>query len=131
MSIKSILTSNYRVYAEDTDFMGIVYHANYLRFFERARTDFLREIGLPLTKLATTDHHFAIHTIQLRYLHPARLEDLLVVTTKIDSVGACSMVFHQTMQNQNDVLLCDVEIKVACVSQALKPKRLPSVFFEK
>ena len=131
MDINSSLTSSYRVYAEDTDFMGIVYHSNYLCFFERARTDFLREIGLPLSLLATYDCHFAIHTAQLRYLNPARLEDLLVITTKIGSISPCSLVFDQNMQKQDNTMLCQLKIKIACVNQSLKPKRLPELFIGK
>lgn len=131
MTIKIIHTSCYRVYAEDTDFMGIVYHANYLCFFERARTDFLREIGLPLTELAVYDCHFAIQTAQLRYVSPARLEDSLAIITKITNVSACSLVFNQEMRDEDNTLLCQIDIKVVCVDQSLKPKRLPSVFFEK
>lgn len=131
MTIKTTHSSCYRVYAEDTDFMGIVYHANYLCFFERARTDFLREIGLPLTMLAAYDCNFAIQTAQVRYVSPARLEDTLAITTKITSVSACSLLFNQEMRKQDNVLLCQIDIKVVCVDQSLKPKRLPSVFFEK
>lgn len=131
MNINSSQTAIYRVYAEDTDFMGIVYHSNYLRFFERARTDFLREIGLPLSLLATYDCHFAIQTVQLRYLNPAKLEDILKITTKIGSISPCSLVFDQSMQKQDNTQLCQVEIKIVCVNQSLKPKRLPKEFFGK
>ncbi len=131
MNIKSSFASSYRVYAEDTDFMGIVYHSNYLCFFERARTDFLREIGLPLSLLATYDCQLAIHSAQLRYLNPARLEDILNITTKIASINSCSLVFDQSMQKQDNTKLCQLEIKIVCVNQSLKPKRLPELFFGK
>src|SRR5436190_24333134 len=86
-----------RVYAEDTDMMGIVYHSNYLCFFERARTEMIRNSGLSLTILATYDCHFAISEVQLRYFYPAWLDDLLLITTKISDRSSCSIIFNQVM----------------------------------
>lgn len=118
-----------RVYAEDTDLMGIVYHANYLCFFERARTEMIRKSGLSLTTLATYDCHFAINDVQLRYLRPARLDDLLTITTKIDSKKSCSVVFKQVMHNQHDKILCEALIKVVCIDNEMKPRRMPENLF--
>ncbi|HHF7344044.1 TPA: YbgC/FadM family acyl-CoA thioesterase [Legionella feeleii] len=118
-----------RVYAEDTDLMGIVYHANYLCFFERARTEMIRKSGLSLTTLAKYDCHFAINEVQLHYLNPARLDDLLTIISKIDSKTACSALFKQLMYNQHKKLLCEAMVKVVCVNGHLKPRRLPDDLF--
>ncbi len=115
---------SYRVYIEDTDQMGIVYHANFLRFFERARTELLREKGLSLTTMATYGTHFAIHDIHIRYILPARLDDVLVIKTHYERNKACSLLFKQRMYNQLDHMLSEVMVHVVCVDKNLKPKRL-------
>ena len=115
----------YRVYVEDTDQMGIVYHANYLKFFERARTELLRENGLSLTTMAIYGTHFAIHDVHISYLFPARLDDVLTIHTNYERKKACSLLFKQTMHNQLQKKLCQAIIQVVCVDDNLKPKRLP------
>ncbi|ARG97651.1 tol-pal system-associated acyl-CoA thioesterase [Legionella micdadei] len=121
---------NIRVYAEDTDMMGIVYHANYLCFFERARTEMIRNSGLSLTMLATYDCHFAINEVLLRYKNPAYLDDLLRITTKISNKKSCSLVFDQAMHNQDNKLICEAQIKAVCVNNEMRPKRLPEDLFK-
>ncbi len=118
----------YRVYTEDTDLMGIVYHANYLCFFERARTDMLRDNGLSLTMMATYGTYFAIHDIHIRYLHPARLDDVLTITSTCERKKSCSLIFRQVMHNQLGKILSEAMIQVVCVSKELKPKSLPEAF---
>jgi acyl-CoA thioester hydrolase len=118
-----------RVYAEDTDMMGIVYHSNYLCFFERARTEMIRASGLSLTTLATYDCHFAISEANLNYRYPARMDDLLRVTTKIAYKKTCSLVFDQVIHNQDNKLLCQALIKVACIDGKMKPRRIPENLF--
>ncbi len=115
----------YRVYIEDTDQMGIVYHANHLRFFERARTELLRENGLSLTTMAGYDTHFAIHDIHIRYILPARLDDVLTIKTTCERQKACSLLFKQRMYSPTEQLLSEATILVVCVDKNLKPKRLP------
>ena len=117
--------STYRVYIEDTDLMGIVYHANYLCFFERARTDLLRDNGISLTTMATYDTYFAIHDIQLRYVYPARVDDDLQIITRYERKKTCSVVFDQSMHNHLGQLLCEARVHVVCVNRELKPKRWP------
>lgn len=116
---------SYRVYIEDTDQMGIVYHANHLKFFERARTELLRENGLSLTTLATYDTHFAIHDIHIRYSLPARLDDVLAIKTHYERYKACGLLFKQIMYNQMNQMLSEATVQVVCVDKNLKPKRLP------
>ena len=115
----------YRVYTEDTDLMGIVYHANYLRFFERARTEMLRDNAISLTTMAKYDTNFAIHDAHIRYLYPARLDDVLTIRTSYERKKTCSLRFTQLMHNQLGKKLCEAVIHVVCVNKNLKPKRLP------
>ncbi len=121
---------NYRVYVEDTDQMAIVYHANYLKFFERARTELLRENGLSLTTMAIYGTHFAIHDVHIRYLFPARLDDVLTITTSCERKKTCSLLFKQIMHNQLNQILSEAIVQVVCVGKNLKPQRLPAEGFE-
>ena len=121
----------YRVYVEDTDLMGIVYHGNYLCFFERARTEMLRDNGLSLTTMAIYDTNFAIHDIHIRYHHPARLDDDLTIKTNCERKKACSLVFQQVMYNQQGKMLSEASVQVVCVDKNLKPRPLPDNFFLK
>ncbi|PJD93666.1 MAG: esterase [Legionella sp.] len=117
----------YRVYFEDTDLMGIVYHARYLFFFERARTELLRHYDLSLTTMAQQNIHFAIRDVTVRYHAPAYLDDMLHMTTSIESKTACTLVFKQTMRNQQDKLIAEATVTTVTVDQNLKPKRLPDI----
>ncbi|KTD75028.1 tol-pal system-associated acyl-CoA thioesterase [Legionella waltersii] len=114
-----------RVYAEDVDYMGIVYHSNYLCYFERARTELLRKNNVLLSELMKQDILFAIHEISIKYIYPARLDDYLNIKTSISEIRHCSLVFNQRMFNQDQKLICRAQIQVACVDSNLKPKRLP------
>lgn len=121
-------TSQFRIYIEDTDMMGIVYHANYLCFFERARTELLREHGISLAVLAEQDCQFAILSAELRYLAPARFDDLIFIDTSIKELKSCSILFEQLMRNAHNSALCKASIKVACVNRSNRPRRLPEAF---
>ncbi|KTC90218.1 tol-pal system-associated acyl-CoA thioesterase [Fluoribacter dumoffii] len=116
---------SFRVYAEDVDYMGIVYHANYLRFFERARTEMLRKNDLILSDLLKQDTLFAIYDMHIQYKAPARLDDLLTIETQVQQLGSCSFLFQQGMHNQEKKLICNAKIQVVCVNSDLKPKRFP------
>jgi acyl-CoA thioester hydrolase len=104
--------------------LGIVYHANFLCFFERARTEMLRHNGFNLTTMATYGTHFAIHEIHIRYMYPARLDDVLTITTNIEKIKPCSLVFKQKMCNQMDEHLSEATVCVVCVDSKMQPKRL-------
>ncbi|RUR13189.1 tol-pal system-associated acyl-CoA thioesterase [Legionella sp. km772] len=116
-----------RVYAEDVDFMGIVYHANYLCYLERSRTEVLRAYNLLLSDLSTTEILFAISDLSIKYRAPARLDDLLTVSTEINKLKSCSFIFEQKIVNQEEQLICEAEVKVVCVNKNLKPRRLPDI----
>ncbi len=115
-----------RVYYEDTDAGGVVYHANYLRFAERARTEALRDLGVPHAQLAEAHGLiFMVQRAKLDYLAPARLDDLLTIATSLLALRAASAVLRQ-------VVLCgarrlaEAEIGLVCVRRAdLRPARIP------
>ncbi len=121
---------NVRVYYEDTDAAGIVFYANYLRFLERARTEFLRELGHSQHALMQEGVAFAVRSVSAEYLRPARLDDLLTVKTIIDSLGRAQLSFDQRILRGTDLLL-DAKIRVACIDpQRGKPKGMPRAMYE-
>ena len=115
-----------RVYYEDTDAGGIVFYANYLKFFERARTEWLRHAGIDQLALARTDGvMFVVRNAELGYLRPARLDDLLTVTATVEKQGRASLQFYQECR-RGDELLVTCRVKVACVtSDGLAPCAMP------
>ena len=115
-----------RVYWEDTDAGGVVFYANYLKFFERARTEWLRAAGVEQHQLREdTGAIFVVAATSLRYLAPARLDDLLTVTVEPEPAGRASLVVRQRAL-RGDTLLCEGEIRIGCVRASdLKPQRLP------
>jgi acyl-CoA thioester hydrolase len=121
-----------RVYWEDTDAGGVVFYANYLKFFERARTEWLRHLGLGLGQQALrerTGAMFVVTQTQLRYHRPARLDDLLHVTVALRQIGTASMRMHQQAwraDNKQPVLLAEGDIRIGCVDQGtFRPMRIP------
>lgn len=115
-----------RVYWEDTDAGGVVFYANYLKFFERARTEWLRSLGVEQSVLqAQTGAIFMVADVQLRYLASARLDDLIQVTVKVVSQRQASMQLEQQAW-RGDTLLAQGLIRVGCVDTAtLRPRRMP------
>lgn len=120
----------YRVYYEDTDAAGIVYYANYLRFLERGRTELLRGLGHEQSALATRQIAFAVRSVHAEYLKPAKLDDLIVVETAIESVGRAQAVFAQRIMRGGEQLL-DAKIRVACIDPALgRPVPMPGDIYQ-
>ena len=120
-----------RVYYEDTDAGGIVYYANYLKFFERARTEWLREIGIGQQKLlAEHDAMFVVKNVSADYHAPARLDDALHLTLVIEKLGRASVVFRQQAW-LGSTLLNTAHVKVGCVDSALRPRALPDAVTER
>jgi acyl-CoA thioester hydrolase len=115
-----------RVYYEDTDAGGVVYHSNYLNFMERARTEWLRAMGFEQDNLIA-EHNclFAVHSMQLNFKRPAKFNDaLLVRSTLVHAVGA-RMNFDQKIY-RNDELLCDAVVKIACLdAKRFRPMTIP------
>ena len=113
---------------EDTDFQGVVYHANYLKYFERARSQFLIENNLSQTDaIAKRNESYVIKTINLSYYHPAILEDELTVKTEIELVSKARTIFFQSILNsKNDTLICKGEVEVCFIDNSSgKPKSFP------
>ncbi|MFO1508797.1 MAG: tol-pal system-associated acyl-CoA thioesterase [Steroidobacteraceae bacterium] len=115
-----------RVYVEDTDFGGVVYYANYLRWLERARTEWLRSKGLSQAALARDRGIlFSVVSVQVNYRRPARLDDELIVTCAPRADGRASVRFVQQVLRGTE-LLADADVRVACLGAGtLRPTRLP------
>ena len=114
-----------RVYYEDTDAGGIVYYANYLKFFERARTEWLRAIGVgQQVLLAEHDAMFVVKFVSADYHAPAKLDDVLKLTLRIEKLGRASIQFVQEAWC-GDRLLNTAHVKVGCVDSALRPRAVP------
>jgi acyl-CoA thioester hydrolase len=116
-----------RVYWEDTDGGGIVYYGNYLRFLERARTEWLRSLGFSQLKLAEEPGVlFAVVSLNIEYRRPAKLDDELLITCEPAIEGAASVRFLQRIYRGADELLVEASVRVACIdARTLRPKRLP------
>ncbi len=117
-----------RVYFEDTDAGGVVYHARYLHFMERARTEWLRALGFEQDRLR--DEHqvlFAVRRMDMAFLYPARFNDLLRVETSVMAHGRASLDFCQrVLRADDDRPCCRAAVNIACLdSEHLRPKRLP------
>lgn len=116
----------YRVYYEDTDAGAVVYYANYLKFFERARTDFLRSLGLVQTELAATEKLlFVVRRCEIDYIAPAKLDDLISVSVEVKNISAASIKMSQEIKLEEKIL-SRLEVEIVCVdSDNFKPKKLP------
>ncbi len=115
-----------RIYYEDTDAAGVVYYANYLKFMERARTEWLRAHGYELSELEKErDIVFIVRSVKLDYLKPARLNDFLHVTVEPIELGRSKIIFSQKIKRDDHVLV-EGEIGIVCVSaSAIRPTPLP------
>jgi acyl-CoA thioester hydrolase len=116
-----------RVYYEDTDTGGVVYHSQYLNFMERARTEWLRSLGFEQDVLIEQHHCiFAVHSMQINFKRPARFNDALLVRSQLTSTSGASLSFEQKVFCENE-LLCQAVVKVACLdSNRFRPMPIPS-----
>ena len=117
-----------RVYYEDTDSGGVVYYANYLKFMERARTEWLRALGYEQDRLITeVGLIFAVRQVEVDYKYPARFNDELLVVSSVADLGRVSVTFQQQIKRkQDDKLLCEGRVKVAGVDvESFRPKAIP------
>jgi acyl-CoA thioester hydrolase len=127
-----------RVYWEDTDAGGIVFYANYLKFFERARTEWLRHLGIGQQALREqVGGMFVVSETRVQYHRPARLDDLLLVTAQVQEAGRASLTITQRALlntpdgNEPPVLLCEGNIRIGWVeAQSLRPQRIPTTVLE-
>jgi acyl-CoA thioester hydrolase len=130
MTVKNF-TYPIRVYYEDTDAGGVVYYANYLKFFERARTEMLRAMGFEQDEIRANDGIiFAVRSVQVDYLRPALFNNLLQVSADITETKKASLLFSQQI-NRDGELLCTGIIRIACLdAQTLRPKAIPEYLLE-
>jgi acyl-CoA thioester hydrolase len=123
-----------RVYYEDTDSGGVVYYANYLRFMERARTEWIRMLGFEQDRLIRDDGVlFAVRSASLEYLRPARFNDLLDVSVRLVERRRASLVFDQVVSRLDDDAgpLCTATVRIACLTAAtLEPAPIPAYLLE-
>jgi len=114
-----------RIYYEDTDHGGVVYYANYLKFMERARTEFLRGLGLELDELESTfGILFAVTEIHVHYRNPARFNDALIVESKLVEARGARLAFRQNIfRGTEDVT--EGEVRLACMDRSGHPRRIP------
>jgi tol-pal system-associated acyl-CoA thioesterase len=116
-----------KVYIEDTDYGGVVYHSNYLKYFERGRSEWLESLGLGIEWQQEQKLYFPVRVANLDYLKPARLNDKLDVVSKIESMRPASIVFQQYLRpsRTTDTILCKASVTIVCVNQQFRPQALP------
>ncbi|MFA7415209.1 MAG: tol-pal system-associated acyl-CoA thioesterase [Rhizobium sp.] len=116
-----------RVYYEDTDFSGLVYHARYLHFLERGRTDYLRCLGVEQSALLGIDEEglvFVVHKMEIDFRSPARMDDILEIVTKTTRAGGAKMVLEQEILRDGTQLIA-ARVVIAVVNRSGRPRRLP------
>lgn len=122
-----------RVYYEDTDFSGLVYHARYLHFLERGRTDYLRCLGCQQSDLLVADDEglvFVVHRMEIDFKTPARMDDVLTILTGTEKAGGAKMVLSQEIR-RGDTLLIAAKVVIAVINKNGRPRRLPEAIAEK
>ncbi|MEZ5894383.1 MAG: tol-pal system-associated acyl-CoA thioesterase [Parvularculaceae bacterium] len=126
MSEETVYRLPIRIYYEDTDFSGVVYHAAYLKFFERGRTEALRACGVHHSELLARDEPlaFAVRKMTTEWLVPAKIDDLLEVRTRFVSAKGARMILSQEIY-RDDTLLARAEVEAVCMSLSGRPRRLP------
>ena len=118
-----------RVYYEDTDAGGIVYHSNYLKFAERARTELVREIGIRQSELLAdgAGFAFAVRRVEIDFLRPARLDDFLEVASEVTTVGGATLDLCQVIRRLDvDIELVRLNVRIGFITLAGKPARMPA-----
>lgn len=120
-------TITVRVYWEDTDAGGIVYHASHVRFFERGRTEFLRMLGIAQSDMGAAEDpvFLAVRRMEIDYLAAARLDDLLAVATRVREVGGARMVLDQTL-SRDETTIATAAVTVVALGREGRPKRIPA-----
>ncbi|MSP39263.1 MAG: acyl-CoA thioesterase [Deltaproteobacteria bacterium] len=123
--------TEYRVIYGDTDQMGIVYYANYLRWFERGRSEFLRQVGLPYGMIEEQGFHFPVTEVSCRYAISARYDDIVLIETELNELGRASLTFnYRIFRHSNNDLLASGSTKHACIAHSGKVSRIPKILIE-
>ena len=121
-----------RIYYEDTDFSGVVYHANYVRYFERGRSDFLRLAGVHHSELLAGENPtaFAVNRLTLDFLKPARIDDALLVETMFETVRGPRLFIAQKLERNGEVLV-KAAVEVCCIGLTGRPKKPPALLLDR
>lgn len=119
-----------RIYYEDTDFSGNVYHAAYLKFFERGRTEFLREEGIHHSELAGQGIAFAVRSMEIAFDGAAHIDDLLTVTTEVAAISGARLTLNQAIL-RDEIMLTRATVVVVAIKTAGGPARMPRVILER
>ncbi len=121
-----------RIYYEDTDFTGLVYHANYLRYFERGRSDFLRLMDVRHSALldAETPMGFAVNKLNIEFLKPARIDDALIVRSSYEAVRGPRIFILQSLERDGETLV-RAEVQICCISLTGRALRPPNMLLER
>ena len=126
MDDQTVFTLPLRIYVEDTDAGGIVFYANYLKYFERARTEFIRASGYEWRFGLEQNISYVVHSLDIKYLKSAKLDDMVGVNVRVNKLARTYIDFHQEVLNQQGEILVKANIKVACVHlDTAKPRVLP------
>lgn len=124
-------TIDYRIYYEDTDAAGIVYYANYLKFAERARTEWLRKLGFSQMHMMKHDGiGFVVRHCEMDFLAPAKLDDMITIETRLQEVSKVRMKMQQIIKC-NKTPLTEINVTLACINEKGKPVRLPQRLLDK
>jgi len=124
---KIINVTTYRVIYGDTDQMGVVYYANYLRWFEKGRSEFLRQIGLPYSSIEQQGFHFPVIEVNCRYANSARYDENLEIATELTALSRASLSFtYRISRESNNDLLATGSTTHACINHAGKVARIPA-----
>ncbi|RME63735.1 MAG: YbgC/FadM family acyl-CoA thioesterase [Nitrospirae bacterium] len=120
-------TIKVKIYYKDTDCGGVVYYANYLRYFEMARTEFIESKGLSMRKLMDEGVYFVVKEVQIDYKRPGRYGDILLIDTILKETGHTYLVFQHRVRKEapEEQLLAEAEVKIVAVNKDLKPLRIP------
>jgi acyl-CoA thioester hydrolase len=116
-----------KVYVEDTDYGGVVFHSNYLSFFERARSEWSETLGIGIEWQRKQEIYFAVRSAKIDFLKPARLGDQLQVVSRVSHIKRVSMIFEQYLRLSHapDTILCTAEVRIAFLDYSFRPSSLP------
>ena len=121
--------TSYRVIYGDTDQMGVVYYANYLRWFEKGRAEWLRQIGLPYGEIERQGFHFPVAEVTCRYFHPSHYDEVVKIETELAELGRATLIFnYRITRDTDDLLLASGSTKHACMNLAGRVARMPRIF---
>lgn len=124
---------NLRAYYSEVDSLGIVYHSNYIAYADRARCEWLRELGFPVSKIDKEYNVlFAVRDLQVSYKKPARLEQDLTVFSKVIELRKASVVYEQNIcsNGPENITLCSLKVAIVCVGHDLRPRVIPKIIYE-